>query len=71
MRSDPDSSLSLSEVATRLRVTVEHVIDLIEEGQLRFAPTADIDDIRVPESALAEFLHHHFGTGRYGADGDT
>lgn len=56
MRPEPESTLSLSEVAARLRRTPHQVLELIEGGELRFAPTGDIDAIRVPESALAEFL---------------
>ncbi len=54
MRTDHEVTLTVDEVAARLRSTPSRIRDLIEEGELRFAPTTDINDIRVPESALAE-----------------
>jgi hypothetical protein len=71
VRSVPEVTMSVSDVAERLRRTPGQILDLIEEGQLRFAPTTDIDDIRVPESALAEFLAHHREAGRTDDDDST
>jgi excisionase family DNA binding protein len=58
MRTDLEPSLSLDEVAARLRSTRRRIRALIEDGDLRFVPTTDIDDIRVPASALDELREH-------------
>jgi excisionase family DNA binding protein len=58
MRSEPEASMSVTEVAERLRRTPGQVLDLIEDGELRFAPTTDVNAIRVPASALVEYLSH-------------
>jgi len=59
MASHRDPSLSLSEAASLLGRSATEVLELIEDGELRFAPTRDIRSIRVPESAIEEFLEHH------------
>ena len=63
MHEDPDPILSVTEVAERLRRTSGQVLDLIEQGELRYAPTTDRATIRIPESAVVEFLTHHEGGG--------
>jgi excisionase family DNA binding protein len=55
----PEPSLSLSEAGARLGRSATEVLELIEDGELGFAPTRDIRSIRVPESAIGEFLEHH------------
>jgi excisionase family DNA binding protein len=67
---DPEAVLSVTEVAERLRRTPGQVLDLIEQGELRFAPTTNRRTILVPESALIEFLAHHGEPGRSDGDGD-
>lgn len=54
-----EPSLSLSQASERLNRTLDEVSDLIEDGDLRFEPTTDIHSIRVPVSAITEFLAHH------------
>ncbi|MGZ4681886.1 MAG: helix-turn-helix domain-containing protein [Acidimicrobiales bacterium] len=54
----PERTLSVAEAADRLGRTAQEVSDLIEEGDLRFAPALDVASIRVPESAIAEYLAH-------------
>lgn len=54
-----DPKLSLAEAAQLLGRSVIEVRDLIEEGELGFAPTSDIRTIAVPRSAIGEFLEHH------------
>ena len=56
---DPEEALSMSEAGALLGRSAEEVEHLIEEGELRFMPTVDIDWIRVPRSAIDEFLQHH------------
>ena len=43
--------------------------ELIEEGELRFAPTRDVNFIRVPRSAIDEFLELHPSGRIDGCDG--
>jgi excisionase family DNA binding protein len=59
MRTEPEASMSVTEVAKRLRRTPGQVLDLIDDGELAFAPTTDINAIRVPDSALEEYLSHY------------